>query len=196
MQPVTYNSLRIGILGGSFNPAHEGHRHISLYALKLLGLDAVWWMVSPGNPLKPEKGMAPFEKRMHSAKTVARHPQIKVTDIEKKIGSVYTYKTIRELKRRYPKVQFVWLMGADNLANLHRWKYWRELMRLIPMAILDRAPFSHTALRKKAALTFARRRAPEADFGTLAAKTPPRWAYILIKKHPASATEIRKSGKW
>ncbi len=186
-----HHRLRIGLLGGSFNPAHAGHLHISLEAMKRLGLDEVWWLVSPGNPLKPVKDMLPYEKRFASAQKMAHgHCRIVVSDIEKRLGTRYTFDTVRALKRRFPRTAFVWMMGADNLAQLHRWRCWRALLRLLPFAILDRAPFSHTALRSKAALALAPWRVSSAK--VLAGKKPPRWAYILLRRHPASSTAIRQ----
>src|SRR5205814_9002 len=117
----------VGLLGGSFNPAHEGHRHISLYALKMLGLDAVWWMVSPQNPLKSKKDMAPLKTRMQSARDVSRHPKIFVTDIETHLGTQYTADTLSSLQEHFPRTKFVWLMGTDNLRQIHRWQEWQSI---------------------------------------------------------------------
>jgi nicotinate-nucleotide adenylyltransferase len=132
--------MRIGLLGGSFNPAHEGHLHISVAALKSLGLDQVWWLVAPQNPLKDPKDMQPFAERMKTAQAMARsEPRIRVSDLQQKRGYLYTFDTVRFLRRHFPKTEFVWIMGADNLAQLHRWHNWRRLMRLIPFAVFDRA---------------------------------------------------------
>src|SRR5215216_425890 len=129
---------RIGLLGGSFNPAHRGHRGISLHALRRLGLDEVWWLVSPGNPLKAEKDMAPLAARYVSARGAARGAPIRPTTIEAELGLRYTVDVLRALIRRYPKRRFVWLMGADNLAQFHRWKDWRRIARLMPIAVIAR----------------------------------------------------------
>ena len=143
----------IGLLGGSFNPAHGGHLHISLHALNRLGLDGVWWLVSPQNPLKERAGMAPFETRFASALYVTRgHKRINVTDIEQRLDSRYTHQTIIALQQRYPHYQFVWMMGADNLAQFHRWQRWRDIAARVPIIVFDRAPYSHHALRCKAAM--------------------------------------------
>ena len=183
--------LRIGLLGGSFNPAHEGHLHVSLEALKRLKLDAVWWLVSPQNPLKPVKGMAPYSKRFASALEVTEGQRcIAVSDFEQKAGLHYTYATLRRLKRLHPRVKFVWLMGADNLAGFHRWQRWRDILSLAPVAVFDRSPFSHTALHSRAALAFRDRRMRESDIPSLT-DHPGHWAYILMRRHPASSTEIR-----
>ena len=184
-------SLRIGLLGGSFNPAHAGHLHISLEALRRLKLDAVWWLVSPQNPLKAQKGMAPYAERFASAiKIIKGQRAIRVSDFEQKAGLHYTHATIKALKRRYPRIEFVWLMGADNLNGFHRWQRWREILRMVPVAVFDRSPFSHTALNARAALALRRRRLPESDIGNLI-NYPGHWAYILMRRHPASSTEIR-----
>ena len=133
---------RIGILGGSFNPAHDGHRHISLEALKRLRLDEVWWLVSPQNPLKPQEGMAPFEDRIEKAKSVADHPRIRVTDIEKGFATTYTAETLARLCRRFPNQRFVWLMGADNLSQISRWNRWTRIFHTVPVAVFDRPSYS------------------------------------------------------
>ncbi len=188
-------SLRIGLLGGSFNPAHGGHLHISIEALKRLGLDQVWWLVSPQNPLKPIEGMAPYAERFASAKEVtAGERRIIVSDFEHHAGLHFTYATLRALKKRYPHIQFVWIMGADNLAGFHRWQRWRQIARMVPMAIFDRAPFSHTALHTKAAIALKNLRLKETDIAGLA-NHPGRWVYILLRRHSASSTEIRQQQK-
>jgi nicotinate-nucleotide adenylyltransferase len=191
MQPAGAGArMKIGLLGGSFNPAHAGHLHVSREALKRLALDEIWWLVSPGNPLKAKKDMAPLAKRLASARAMAAgERRIRVTDIERNLGTVYTVDTLRALKKRFPKAQFVWLMGADNLAQFSRWKRWREIARLIPIAVFDRSPFSHHALRGKAALALALGRTlPK----TLLRRALPAWAYILMRRHAASSTAIRK----
>jgi nicotinate-nucleotide adenylyltransferase len=183
--------LRIGLLGGSFNPAHEGHLHISLEAIKRLRLDAVWWLVSPQNPLKASNAMAPYDERFASALAATKGQRhIKVSDFEQQKGLHYTYASLRGLRRLYPNVQFVWLMGADNLANFHRWQRWREILRMVPVAVFDRSPFSHTALHARAALALRNVRVKESGIAGLAA-LPGRWAYILMRRHPASSTGIR-----
>jgi nicotinate-nucleotide adenylyltransferase len=187
--------LRIGILGGSFNPAHAGHLHVSMEALKRLKLDAVWWLVSPQNPLKPAKGMAPYAERFASAQAVTRgQRRIKISDFEKQHDLHYTHATLRALKAHYPHIRFVWLMGADNLASFHRWQHWRDIVNIAPVAIFDRAPFSHTSLRKKAATTLRSKRLRERDFGTLATR-PGHWVYVLMRRHAASSTAIREGNR-
>lgn len=184
--------MTVGLLGGSFNPAHEGHLHISLEAIKRLKLDQVWWLVSPQNPLKAKEDMAGFEQRLNYARSLARHPQIKVLDFEQKHRLRYSYDTIRALQQSYPHIRFIWLMGADNLAQFSRWRSWRKIFHLLPIAVLDRAPFSHVAVRMLAAARFASKRLNASNAPKLAAKTPPAWLYLHIPRHPGSATQLRK----
>jgi nicotinate-nucleotide adenylyltransferase len=182
---------RVGILGGSFNPAHEGHRTISLAALQRLGLDEVWWLVSPQNPLKPVAGMAPFAERFTGAAAVARHPRIRVSDLEPKLGTSYTADTIAKLVRRFPYHAFVWLMGADNLAQIDRWKDWQQIFHAVPVAVFARPSYSLKALAAKAARRFARARLPEAAARSLATAEPPAWVFLHGPLSPVSATAIR-----
>ena len=185
--------MRIGILGGSFNPAHEGHRHISLLALKLLQLDEVWWMVSPQNPLKSTDDMAPFADRLRGAQKMARHPNIRVTDIETRLGTTYTAGSLDALKRSFPKTRFVWLMGADNLKQISRWHRWTRIFNQVPIAVFDRAPYSFGALAGKAARAFFRFKKKRADACNLADMQPPAWMFFHTRLHPGSATQIRAS---
>lgn len=191
---VRYAHKTIGLLGGSFNPAHDGHRYISLQALKLLQLDEIWWLVSPLNPLKEASGMASYERRMASAQAVARHPKIRVSSIEKEIHTRYTADTIEKLQKLYPDVNFVWLMGADNLVSFHRWDHWRTIMHSVPIAVFARKNYALRALHGKAARMYhLYRRLPE-DAPMLARMKPPAWMFLPIRRHPASATEIRNKG--
>ena len=183
---------RVGLLGGSFNPAHAGHRHISLEALKRLRLDEVWWLVSPQNPLKPAAGMAPYPERLAEARRVADHPRLRVTDIEGQLGTRYTADTLAALRRRFPRTRFVWLMGADNLVQIRRWARWRDIFALMPIAILARNPYLHGAIRGSAAVRFARVRRPVREAGRLAGMRPPAWIFLPIPLHPASATALRR----
>ena len=185
---------RIGILGGSFNPAHQGHRHISLQALKRLRLDEVWWLVSPQNPLKPQVGMAPFEARIDSAKTVADHPRIRVTDVEKGLGTTYTAETLARLVRRFPNHRFVWLMGADNLAQISRWNRWTRIFQTVPVAVFDRPTYSLGALSGRAARRFHRERIKESRAGRLADMRPPAWVFLHTPLNATSATALRARG--
>ena len=183
----------VGLLGGSFNPAHAGHVHISLEARKRLGLDEVWWLVSPQNPLKPARGMAAFAERLTGAQRITKpHPFIRVSDIESRMGTRYTIETLHMLKQRFPGVQFVWLMGADNLASIHHWEQWEQIFAQMPLLVLDRAPFSHSALRKKASLRFAHARKKWGELSALPNALLPAWGFVHMRKHPESATHIRK----
>ncbi len=182
---------RIGLLGGSFNPAHAGHRHVSLEALRRLRLDAVWWLVSPQNPLKRTDGMAPLAERLARARQVAAHPRILASDLESLLGTRYTADTLRTLRRRLPGRRFVWLMGADNLVQIDRWESWTEIFHTLPVAVLARPTYSLRASSAKAAQRFRRRRLPEARADRLAAARPPAWAFLHIRLSALSATEIR-----
>ena len=185
---------RIGILGGSFNPAHDGHRHISLEALKRLRLDEVWWLVSPQNPLKPQEGMAPFEDRIEKAKSVADHPRIRVTDIEKGFGTTYTAETLARLCRRFPTQRFVWLMGADNLSQISHWSRWTRIFHTVPVAVFDRPSYSLGALSGRAARRFHRERIKESRAGRLADMRPPAWVFLHTPLNATSATALRARG--
>lgn len=182
---------RIGLLGGSFNPAHDGHRHISLEALKRLGLDEVWWLVSPQNPLKPRAGMASLAERLAGARRVADHPRIRVTDLEHHFATAYTAETLGRLGTAFPNVTFVWLMGADNLIQIPFWHHWTAIFHRVPVAILDRGPYSIPALTGKAAQRFSAFRVPACRAPSLAGRKAPAWVFLPIRRHAASATAIR-----
>ena len=182
---------RVGLLGGSFNPAHGGHLHISLEALKRLDLDEVWWLVSPQNPLKSANGMAPLAERLATARDVARHPRIKVTDIEARLGTTFTADTLAALRRLFPKTRFVWLMGADNLLQIPRWERWENIFRLVPIAVFARPSYSLRSLSGLAARRFARRRVPPQRARKLAETDPPAWVFLPIRLDARSATDIR-----
>jgi len=183
---------RIGLLGGSFNPAHDGHLHISRMALDRLGLDAVWWLVSPQNPLKPPDDMADFPNRLAGAeKIAAKNPRIVVTGIERELGTRYTVDTVRALKRRFPRTRFVLVMGADLLAELPKWKNWQTLFRAVPIAIFARPSYSLRALSGKAARRFRSAKACRRQWRGLADMRPPAWAFLRTRLHHQSATRIR-----
>jgi len=191
--PKRPRGLTVGLLGGSFNPAHDGHRHVSLMALRILNLDRVWWIVSPQNPLKPTKGMAPFEDRLAAAgKLVASEPRILVADIENRLGTRHTAATLRRLKRQFPKVRFVWLMGADNLIQISKWKDWTTIFGSVPIAVFARPSYCMRAMSSPAARRFAEFRVSSRKIRGLATREPPAWAFLWIKPHVASSTEIRR----
>ncbi len=186
---------RVGILGGSFNPAHDGHRQISLMALERLQLDEVWWMVSPQNPLKARAGMAPLGRRLAAAQAVARHPRIRVTAIETALGTRYTADTLAKLTRAFPRTNFVWLMGADNLSQIARWDRWQQIFHGVAIAVFNRPTYCFRALAGMAARRFARRRLAASAAGTLAGKTPPAWVFLFTRLNPISASAIRARRK-
>ncbi len=182
---------RVGLLGGSFNPAHAGHRHISLEAMRILGLDEVWWLVSPQNPLKPAAGMAPLGARLASALAVSRHPRIRPMAIEVDLGTVYAVDTVAALQRRHPGTAFIWLMGADILPQLHRWHRWRAFAGALPLAVLARPRHVGAALTSPAMAWLRRWRRPRGD-----ARNWPSWrlpAIIIldIRRSALSATTLR-----
>jgi nicotinate-nucleotide adenylyltransferase len=183
--------MRIGLLGGSFNPPHAAHRLITLEALKRLGLDAVWWLVTPGNPLKDVSGLPATDERLALARAEARHPLIKVTAIEEAMGTRYTADTLRLLQERCPGVRFVWLMGADNLLGFHRWGRWREIARMMPIAVFDRPQAGLKAPVSRAARCLAAARLPERAAPRLALARAPAWIFIHGPKSPLSSTAIR-----
>jgi nicotinate-nucleotide adenylyltransferase len=183
--------LRIGLLGGSFNPAHEGHLAISREALKRLRLDRVWWLVSPQNPLKPTDQSADLEQRLAAARAVADHPRVVVTDLERRIGTRYTVDTLGWLTRRC-RARFVWLIGADNLAQLPRWRRWQRLVRMVPIAVFDREPYSYLALAGRMASAYAGARLVERRAPVLAECPPPAWVYLRLRRHQASSTALRQ----
>jgi nicotinate-nucleotide adenylyltransferase len=185
----------IGLLGGSFDPAHNGHAHITREALKRFGLDAVWWLVSPGNPLKPQ-GPAPLETRMHRAAQVMRHPRVVVTDIEATLGTRYTAETLEALFGLYPGVHFTWLMGADNLADFHRWERWDDIMRAVPIGVLARPGDRVAARMSPAARAFRFARLPGVRSRLLARSTAPAWCLVNVPMVDASSSAIRAAGDW
>ena len=183
--------LRIGLLGGSFNPAHDGHLAISREALKRLRLDRVWWLVSPQNPLKPTDETSDLEERLATARAAADHPRVVVTDLEREIGTRYTVDTLGWLTKRR-RARFVWLIGADNLAQLPRWRHWRRLVRMVPIAVFDREPYSYVALAGRMASAYARGRLAERRAPALAEWPPPAWVYLRLRRHQASSTALRR----
>lgn len=187
--------MRIGLLGGSFNPAHAGHLQVARRALSQLRLDQVWLLVSPGNPLKPDGGMAPLAERLRSARALADGRRIVATDIERSLGTRYTVDTLAALRRRFPRAHFVWLMGADGLAELPRWRRWREIVHLVPFAVLPRPTYNQAALAGQAAMRLRHARRPAREASLLAAREGPSWIFLPAPQNDISATALRACGK-
>ena len=183
----------MGLLGGSFNPAHEGHRHIAELGLARLNLDQVWLLVSPGNPLKPRAGMGSLADRLHSARFIADGRRIVATTIEAKLGTRYTFDTLRALRRLFPRVRFVWLMGADNMAQLPRWQHWTDIVRMMPFAVVPRPGYNGRALAGKVAHRFRRVRRSPRTAPALAGYSAPAWTFLPARQNSLSATELRRS---
>jgi len=190
MPPYT-PGMRIGLFGGTFDPPHSAHRDASLLAMKRLKLDRIWWLVTPGNPLKDTRGLQPLEKRIAAARALTHHPRIDVTGLEAVINTRYTYDTLEFLKRRCPGVKFVWVMGADNLRSFSRWQNWRGIANLMPMAVVDRMGSSLYAIGSRAPEALKRYRVPEQDAVALADRKPPAWVYLHGLKSPLSSTALR-----
>ena len=182
---------RIGLLGGSFNPAHRGHRGITLAAIRALQLDEAWWLVSPGNPLKPAAGMAPLAARLASARAMARRAPIRASAIEAKLGTRYTVDTLRALRRRYPRVRFIWLMGADNLAQFHRWRDWRTIARLMPIAVIARPSYTAKALAGPAMGWLRRYQRRPDQMTRWTTWSLPAAVLLRFRPDPTSATSLR-----
>lgn len=182
---------RVGLLGGSFNPAHRGHRRISLAAIDALGLDELWWLVSPGNPLKPAKGMAPFETRLASARQMARRAPIRASDFEKREGTRFTVDTLDALLRRYPRHRFVWLMGADTVAQFHHWKSWRNIARRVPIAVIARPGYDGAARAARAMGWLRRFVRPSSQARKWTEWSAPAILLLRLPPDPTSATAIR-----
>ena len=183
----------VGLLGGSFNPAHAGHRRISLFARAALGLDEVWWLVSPGNPLKSAEGMAPLGARVRRGQRMARGAPIRVTAIERALGTRFTIDTVRAVKRRFPNRRFVWLMGADNLAEFDRWKNWRGIARELPIAVIARPGYDRRALASPAMAWLRRFRVPAASLRNRGEWSAPALIELRFDPDPHSATAIRRT---
>ncbi|WGJ13910.1 nicotinate-nucleotide adenylyltransferase [Methylocapsa sp. D3K7] len=193
--PPFVPGLRVGLFGGSFNPPHDGHRSASLLALRRLRLDRIWWLVSPANPLKDKSELAPLAERAEAAVKISRHPRIVVSVLEARIGAAYSYQTITYLKRRCSGVHFVWIMGADNFRSFDRWQHWREIARLVPIAIVDRPGSTLTAPSGRAAETLAAYRVDEADAGCLVTEVPPAFVFLHGPRSPMSSTALRETSQ-
>ena len=195
--PLHTPGMRIGLLGGSFNPPHVAHRAISLFALKRLQLDRVWWLVTPGNPLKDASSLRDLDARCDAARAVAADARIDVTAVETALHTRYTVDTLRTLHQRCRGVRFVWLMGADNLAQFHRWQNWRGIADTMPIAVIDRPPLGGRALGAPAGQALARYRVPERDAAHLADLRPPAWTFLSGLKLDMSSTGLRNAdGSW
>ncbi len=189
--PPHAKNITIGLLGGSFNPAHAGHRLISTIALKRLKLDYVWWLVTPGNPLKDNKALPSQSIRMSTAQKIANHPRIKITGFESQINTRYTYDTILYLKKCCSHVKFIWLMGADNLKSFHNWQNWQNIAKIIPFAVIDRPGSTLKACSSKAALSLKKHKIKERDVSVLAYSRAPAWVLIHAQRSNLSSTKLR-----
>lgn len=193
--PYARSGEVIGLLGGSFDPAHEGHAHITREALKRFGLSRVWWLVSPANPLK-QRGPAPLASRLERAQSLMQHPKVEITDIEARLGTRYTAQTLKRLMACYPGVRFVWLMGADNLAQFHRWQDWRDIMHACPVGVLARPEARISARLSPPARLFARYRVPANASNVLGTRPAPAWCFVNMPMVAQSSSALREAGAW
>jgi nicotinate-nucleotide adenylyltransferase len=195
--PSYTQGMRVGLLGGSFNPPHLAHRAISLFAIKRLKLDRVWWLVTPGNPLKDDEALRDLDERVDAARAVAHDPRIDVSCLEAVIGMRYTVDTVTYLRRHTRGLRLVWIMGADNLAQFHRWQNWRRIASEVPIAVIDRPPQSFRAMAAPAAQALSRYRLPENQAARLADRRPPAWVFLTGMKLNLSSTGLRNpDGSW
>lgn len=191
--PIASKGMVIGLLGGSFDPAHEGHVHLTRQAIARMGLDKVWWLITPGNPLKARQP-APMAERLARAKTLMPDPKVVITDLESRLGTRATYDSITKLKALYPGVHFVWLMGADNLVQFHKWNRWRDILRAVPVGVLARPGAGVAARNSVAARAF---RVHQVDRGEdLRSKAAPAWSFVTMPMNSASSSAIRARGDW
>lgn len=193
--PFAPPGAKIGLLGGSFDPAHEGHVHITEAALRRFGLDRIWWLVSPGNPLKAH-GPAPLDQRIAWARDIMRNPRVEVTGIEATLGTRMTRDTIAGLQRLYPGVRFVWLMGADNLVQFDRWEHWQDIAARVPIGVIARPGWRMPARFSRAARMLWRDRLPESRARQLALAPPPAWVMINVPLNKLSSSAIRARRRW
>lgn len=193
--PPVYRGAVIGLFGGSFNPPHDGHRIVAATALRRLALDRLWWLVSPGNPLKDHTDLASLEARAAAVAELHPHPASTVTALERALPTTYTAATIAFLRTRHPGVRFIWIMGADNLAQFHRWRDWRSIAESVPMAIVDRPGWRFPALAAPAARAYARFRLPEREAGRLATIPAPSWVFLSARLSPLSSSHLRRGSR-
>ena len=193
--PYFLPGMRVGLFGGSFDPPHEGHLQVSLVALRALRLDQVWWLVSPQNPLKPNAPSTDLSRRIEAARALARHPAIRVTGVEAALGTTFTAETLARLLPRLRGVGCVWMMGADNLANFHRWRGWRGIASAIPIAVFNRPGLATRALASPAARSLWRSRHDPSDAARLAGSPPPAWVFLPSPHVPLSSTELRAAAQ-
>jgi nicotinate-nucleotide adenylyltransferase len=191
--PPIEPGMTIGLYGGSFNPPHDGHRHVALTGLKRLELDKIWCLVTPGNPLKNNSSLPSLEERLEQTASMMDHPSIAITGLEQQLGSSYSAKTILWLTRKYPQNRFVWLMGADNLANFHHWRQWKHIFATLPIAIIDRPGYSLSPLSSKAAQVYQRWRLPEKEAKGLSANRSPSWVFLHGPRSHLSSTLLRET---
>lgn len=193
--PLALAGQRVGVMGGTFNPPHDGHRIVAETAMKRLALDQLWWVATPGNPLKEHGELAPLDDRLPALRRLARGPRMKVTGFERDLGTPYTAATLAFLARRYSAVRFVWVMGADNLAGFHHWQHWRDIAAMVPIAVVDRPGWRLKALSSPAAAALAQRRVPERDAAALFQRSPPAWVFLTSRLSPLSSTSLRDAAK-
>jgi nicotinate-nucleotide adenylyltransferase len=193
--PHVERGMVVGLFGGSFNPPHEGHLLVAEIALRRLGLDQLWWMVTPGNPLKSRSELASLPDRIAMSERLIQDPRIKVTAFEKELGGAYTADTLSFVKARNPHIHFIWIMGADSLRTFHLWQKWQEIVSTFPIAVIDRPGATLSFLSSKMARTFQHARVDETDAGTLWKRRPPAWTFIHGPRSALSSTAIRASGK-
>lgn len=190
--PLALPNETIGLMGGTFNPPHDGHLVVAQTALKRLGLSRVWWLVTPGNPLKDHADLAPLTTRIKAIDNLHTNPKFVVTAFERPLNTPYTAATLSFLKRRYPATKFVWVMGADNLATFHRWQHWQTIARTFPMAVIDRPGWRFPALSSPAARALAPKRMSEHQAPGLPLAKPPAWAFLTTRLSSTSSTELRR----
>jgi nicotinate-nucleotide adenylyltransferase len=193
--PLALPRMSIGLFGGTFNPPHEGHAHVADVALTRLKLDRIWMMVTPGNPLKERAGLPDLAVRIGATRRLIQDPRVIVTGFEASLGSYYSWFTVRHLKRAYPHVRFVWIMGADNLAGFHRWQHWRRIAATLPIAVIDRPGSTLAAQSSPAAAMLMRSRLSESETATLKSRSAPAWIFVHAPRNAMSSTALRRDGR-